>query len=301
MRRLAVLIAAAFVLCAFNPVQPIVQPLALGGKAVVAEDEAFLDSVIDSVVFELDATLEASYPGEGQVWKNVIANPADGVDQEDYDFWLGINDNESADDPTFVGGGADSYWLMDGGDAFRLKENNTQFTSDLPKTGTTDFWAAMVIYTPATQANTAFAGNGGCGVSGVSGLHLSMNTNNKLLINTRASSTNNCSTVTDASVPANEYTVIIYSLDKTNNVFRSFINTTTPEDISYTLAANSTNADRQFHIGATGTALAPEFATPMENGSRVVSFAMGNEFIDNTKAAAIIAHLEERHNRSYTE
>lgn len=80
-----------------------------------------LQDEIPSTCFHLDATDADSYPGSGQTWANLIASPADGSGQTDFDVWRGGSSSASTDDPTFNGTAGDSaaYWSFDGGDFFR--------------------------------------------------------------------------------------------------------------------------------------------------------------------------------------
>jgi len=53
-------------------------------------DAVSIQSVVSSACFDLDATQPASI-GTANEWKNLVAVPADGAGQTDYDFYLGLS------------------------------------------------------------------------------------------------------------------------------------------------------------------------------------------------------------------
>jgi hypothetical protein len=130
---------------------------------------SYLDGVLASTVFDLDATIAASYPGSGLTWAN-LATPADGAAKTAYDFFLG--DGVTATTyPAFSGsaGNSAAYWSFDGGDYFDLKSGaNTAFLRDAHKTtGGSDFWIAMA-YRPVDGGVTQglFTTTDGTGTAG---------------------------------------------------------------------------------------------------------------------------------------
>ena len=96
----------------------------------------YLDGLLTGAVFDLDATMLASYNGSGQTWANMIAAPADGSAKTAGDFYRGVNGTATATDPTFTGsaGSQSAYWLHDGFDAFFLAGGNTAFIDSLHRT-----------------------------------------------------------------------------------------------------------------------------------------------------------------------
>jgi hypothetical protein len=74
-----------------------------------------------------------------------------------------------------------------------------------------------------------------------------------------------------------------------------WINSATGAHVAQTFNANTDNATGNATIGAR-----TDGTFPLDNAyHRLYSFAMGNEYLDDAKASAIIAHLEARHGRSY--
>ena len=91
-----------------------VPPASGGGAAASETPEAFPAGL----VFNRDAANALSYPGTGQLFKNLLAEPADGEAQGVYDMYLGTTSASQSSDPTFTGpaGGKTSstYWAFNG-------------------------------------------------------------------------------------------------------------------------------------------------------------------------------------------
>lgn len=259
----------------------------------------YLDSVESSTVFDLDATIAASYTS-GQTWSNLTASPADGSAQTDYDFYLGATSSATTDDPTFTGsaGSQSAYWALDGGDWWTLKSGvNTTFLKNLHKTtGGQDFWIAIAWQTPAadsaqdglfaTSSSTASASHG------IGFLQTASETMRVRQTNGTSAPTKDSSVTLTGSADH----IIVLSLSHGSNQVRFWADTTTKEELTYTLGTETTDADGVAAIAANSTAGAGKPAS----GTRIYSVAMGNSYIDNTAAAAIISHLETRHGRDYT-
>ncbi|HEY1021179.1 MAG TPA: hypothetical protein VGE06_02645, partial [Flavisolibacter sp.] len=119
-----------------------------------------LKGVVASCVFDLDATKAASYPGTGQVWKNIVPAPADGAIQSAYDFTFGLTGGASTDDAAFTGsaGSASAYFSLDGGDLFRIPAM-TAFLKNLQKTtGSSDWWWGFAFQYASNGSSQTFFG-----------------------------------------------------------------------------------------------------------------------------------------------
>lgn len=258
---------------------------------------AYLDGVIASAVADLDATVAASYGGSGQTWANLAGAPADGSAQTDYDFYLGDTSSAASDDPAFNGsaGSPAAYWSFDGGDVFALKSGvNTAFLNNLHKTsGGTPFWIAFAFR--PVDAGSTYGMFNNC-VSGGNGLRFEMSGAETGTLGVFGDSTGQATAANTGSyTPGTDYLVII-TADPASNVSRHWKNTTTGTGATPSYPAATADADEMFRIGArfsNTTGKAP-------NGTFLYSFAVGNEYLDDAKAAAIFAHLEARHARDYT-
>lgn len=97
------------------------------------------DYVTDGLLCYLDAANASSYPGSGEIWANLVAEPADGEAQTAYDYALGQGSGGVTDNPTFVGtagvNGAHFYFEMGG--YMTLAGALTPFLRDMHKGGTT--------------------------------------------------------------------------------------------------------------------------------------------------------------------
>lgn len=272
--------------------------VAAGGGA------SYLDSVISSVCCDLDATISASYGGSGQTWANLIASPADTASQTAYDFYLGADGSSSTDDPTFTGsaGDAAAYFACDGGDYFTLKTLSSAVPTlwNLQKSNQT-FWFASAFKTPTSGTWSATRGFfGDAWTTSNKGFLCYSNTAESLNIGIAHGSgvvTQNQGTALFANDTDYLLIVSVDTTTTTNNV-KSWINTTTATTNSKTYTATATDADGNFHVGALSNAGTVQGIA--QSGVRIYHFSCGNEFLDDTKAGNIFAHLESRHSRDYT-
>lgn len=262
-------------------------------RFVPAAGSPYLDGVLASTVFDLDATIAASYGGSGQTWANLIAAPADGSAQTAYDFYRGATSAANTDDPAFNGSAGDpaAYWSTDGGDFWRLAGAKPDFLDALHKTtGGTSWWLAVAMRW-ATSGNGIF-GTGNA--SSALGMNLRSSTDGSMNLRMRGDT----ATVTFAS-PAAALTnggdaLIIHSFNKDTNTMARWVNTvtgTTGAFVPNTTVADASGAGEIFSRGD-GSFL-------MSSGARLYSCAMGNGYLDNAGAAAIVAHLNARHGRTY--
>lgn len=249
-----------------------------------------LDSVISSVCCDLDATISASYGGSGQTWANLIASPADGAAQTDYDFFLGADGDSSTDDPAF---NVDTFDL-DGTDVFVGKITNTPTLAGLSRTdGTNVWWIATVTHIAALlSADFFFEVRNGTTFGNQILIRTKDNTGT-LRVAQRGSATVN---VDFAGVlTADTDHLIIVSADVPNNNIRLWVNTTTKTTASP--AFNTSTADATFAASLAGR---NPSGNHLPNGSKYKHFSCGNAFIDDADAALIFAHLEARHGKDYT-
>lgn len=273
------------------------KPSAGGGSA-------YLDGVLASTCCDLDATIAASFTS-GQTWANLVASPADGASQTDYDFHLGAGSGSSTDDPTFTGsaGSQSAYFACDGGDFFTIKTMaNCPTFLKAHRTDRAGTWVCIAFKGPTTTTSNVWWGNSFNAASmGVIGYtaggpaakfdirHLQSNNSA-----TRATLLyNDVGTETDDQI-------IIMSWDGTSTTsnFRVWWNSATKSEINVSFQTSTTDSDETWRIGAGSNSGAADAI--VENGSRIYHFSCGNAYIDDASAASIIAHLETRHGRDYT-
>ena len=89
-------------------------------------------------------------------------------------------------------------------------------------------------------------------------------------------------------------TLLIVSHSHGSDLTDFWINTTTKESIAQNFGATTTDPINKMHIGSQG-----DEAQAVHNTIRIYSWAIGNEFLDDTKAGIIITHMNTRHNRTY--
>lgn len=259
-----------------------------------APGSPYLDGVVTSAVLDLDATIAASYAGTGTTWANLVAAPADGSATTAYDFYTG-NGSTATTYPSFNGsaGNAAAYWGFDGGDYFLLKSGtNTNFINDLHKSAGGDFWVAITFRIPDLATTSGLYTT----QSGTSSSGLRAELTNTENINSQQRGDSTSATTVALAVGASTGTdhILLMSHSNASNNWRVWLDTVTAANVAQTFVTATTAASAALTIAtrlaATGR---------IDSGARLYSFAMGNEYLDNTKAAAIINHLEIRHGRNY--
>lgn len=271
-------------------------------RTVLMTGPTYLDSAIASVVCDLDATISASYNGSGVTWANLIASPADGTTRSAYDFQLG-DAATSTTYPTFNGtpGNISAYWTTDGGDYFRLKT----LAGTLPvrwhrTSGGAPFWAAMTFKTPPGifTGSRAFWGNA-TGTLNRGIVTYATSADTLSMISSNASTAPVTNNLFGTFTGTTDY-VYIFSADASlgaGNV-RIWVNSTTGNSFTHSFSASVINSTDNFHLLASRGPF-QDGVQFMEADLRLYSFAMGNEFLNDAGAAAIIAHLNARHGRAY--
>lgn len=276
------------------------QGLTNGCRATGQGGPVYLDAVIDSACCDLDATIAASYPGSGQTWANLIANPADGAQQADYDFMRGTGVIETAADPAFNGtaGDAAAYFSLDGGDNFTGK--SVAATPTLynihKKTGGANAWWIAAAYRAGADTTMAPWGRGWNATD--LGMYLYRTSGATTLYQSSGAAN------TPAGLGVDQGTddlllIVSADMEATVNNVRVWANSTTGAVSSFTWVSVSANTVAPFCIGA-AMKESGVVNGRMAAGSRYYHFSCGNELLDDAKAASIIAHLQARHGRDYT-
>jgi len=241
-----------------------------------------LQDSVASTVFDLDATISASYSGSGTSWANLVASPADGASQSAYNFTIS--------GATFTGsaGSASAYFSLDGNDSFSITSGNTTFINNLHKTtGGQDFWLLFAFYLPDDATTDWLFAD----YSTSPGIRSFINTTQTLGFRQHGST----SSQVNASATVAEATPVmaIISHSHSTNETKFWISATTGEAVAHTFSSTTSNAQSAF-------AVAYNYSAYMQNGARVYTIAGGNEYLDNTKAGALFSALETRHSRDYT-
>ena len=260
----------------------------------------FLDDVINSVCFDLDATIAASYDDgvDSQKWFNLISSPADGESQSAYDFYRGVDGSASTDDPTHNGtvGNDAAYWTLDGGDFFKpVSGANTTLLGDLHKTtGGKDFWIAIAWFqTDTTWVHANLFTTRTSGATGKKGIEF-FATASELVHMAQRGGVATPYIYSGVTSPKDGSHIAIVTHSHSTNKTRIYLDETTTSEQAHTFNTITT-ASGLATIGAYANG-----ADAMGTETRLYSIALGNEYISDTEVANIIAHLENRHNRDYT-
>lgn len=261
-----------------------------------------LDTVLASTVFDLDATIAASYPGTGATWLNLTAAPADGAAAETYNFTCG-DGTDAARFPAFNGAAGDktAYWSFDGDDCFRIAgAANTPFTNCLHHPAADNqWWAAFTFTTPATiNAHTALFGTHHSNSTvGLNFFFLDPAVGGFFRLQQRGSSQTGFWTLHSTLNAASTDFLAIVSYTGATNTARLWLNGATAVTTAVDFKAGTDNATQPLLLCARGNISNPQFTALPD--MRLYSAAMGNEYLDDAKAAPLIAALQARHGRSY--
>jgi len=267
--------------------------LGLGlGLGFVGRDGSLAD-LIPSTVFHLDATAVRSWPGSGQLWKNLVRHPADGEAQSAYDFYFGADGNASTDDPSPIGatGARGTHMLFDGSDRFKLAGAMTDTLKNIHKTSNTQpFWFALDFKFVQNDAQQQLFSTGNS-TSSTHGIWITVASNERAGL----AQGNGAGTVThlapDTLVNGTDY-ILIASHDPVTATSRIWIDDATKYEATHTFGATTTAPSGYASIGRNnaGTGAVP-------NGTKVRQFAFGygpGAFIDNAEAQVIINRFERR-------
>lgn len=251
--------------------------------------------VVASCVFDLDATIGASYGGSGQTWANLVAAPADGAAQTDYDFYLGADNTATTDDPAFNGsaGSPSAYFSFDGGDRFSIKAgSNTSFLSGLHKTtGGTDWTCVAALYTNnVTAANPVI--NTQTSVSGV-GLRCYIDSSEMLTHTQRTGGATSTVSSTPTAIATATPVIAAFAHSHGTNKTKFWVNTATGVEVSHTYGTTTANASLPMTIGWMPN------SQPAENGMRLYAVSMFNAYLSDGNITSVIAAYNARHGRTY--
>ena len=250
---------------------------------------AYLDGVLASTVFDLDATIAASYPGSGTTWANLAATPADGQSPSAYDFLLGDGVTGTTY-PIFTGSTDDpaALWRLEGSDYFRIKSGaNTSFLDNLHKTtGGQDFWMAVTFKRDDTTWASGYLFSTLSVTGTFTGIDLLIASTETLSLYQRNNSTSNIATIPVGALATTTPNIAILSHNHSTNTTRYWANSGTGADLAHTFGTTTAAAAQPATIGVNGN-LTSNFVAE----TSLYSFAMGNEYLDDAKAAAIIPFL----------
>lgn len=262
-----------------------------GGDAPVSP---YLDGDLSSVVFEVDATQEESYNGSGNTWFNLTSSPADGETQSRYDH---LGAEESTTLATFNGTAGDTgaYWTGDGTQYFGINENpttdpTTDFLEGLVNgNGSNPWWCALAFgFDTITWTSTTW----GLTVFSQKGLFLQSQSNERLKFgvsnDTGVAQSNYDLNYALGGARDNNVAILSYN---SSDTFRIWQQSTTAVEKSITIGSNS-SVSNIYRFMDTGTSGGPDYL-------KFRAWAMGNEFLDNTKAQAIMDNWGTRHGLSY--
>lgn len=270
-----------------------------GRGAAAPSGDGSLQDVVPSAVFDLDATQEASYPGSGTTWANLVAAPYDGIGsgQTAYDTVFG-NGSTTTTYPTFNGPAGDSaaYFSFDGGDYFTFPVENTDFLKNLHKNGGQSFTVGVALRTGASVGDIILFAN--TALSSANPGMVLYASSSVALVRLTANNTSESNASMSVSLSPNTDYLILMGFDVSGTPSgRIWVNSPTPTDVSaFSPSIPSTTDDPNFpyQIGAAGSG-----STLFSSGTRLYWSGLFNEILDDTKVGLVKTALEARHGRTY--
>jgi len=266
-------------------------------RKISGPSSPYLDGVLNSTVFDLDATQSDSYEGTGFLWSNLVARCADGANPDAYDMQCG-NGVHSSTFPSFIGtaGTQSAYWLMDGGDYFQLETGtNTDFCNGLHKTsGGPDWWAAITFRSAADDGTTTGLISTEATTT-QTGIRITHQASEVIALIQRGDTATTSAIGSTVLSGSNNHIVIVtrdHGLGKTS----IFVDGTTPQILDHSFNTSTSAPSGILSIGVLATNPTGGY---LDNGTRIYSVAMGNTTIGPTEAQKIITHLNARHGRTY--
>ena len=266
------------------------------GMTALSSKNKYLDGVVPSTVFDLDATISASYSGSGTLWHNLTSHPADGSDATDYDFLLG-NGSTAPTFPAFsvAPGSTEAYWHMGGDDYFHLARGaNTNFINNLHKTsGGENFWIAVAVRLISGSATAYVSTRTTMDFSSTGVGFEQLNNNFCRLSQSNSNGQSNFATASAVSIGP-DY-LFIWSHSAATSQSRLWLNSTSiTREATHTFGI-STDPASLLYIGSSSGG-----ANAAPNNARIYSVAMGNGYLDADQGAKIVNHLRARHKRAYS-
>jgi hypothetical protein len=251
-----------------------------------------LQDTVASCVFDLDATIADSYPGSGQTWFNLVASPADGSSQDQYDYYLGAGSGVASDDPTFTGsaGSSSAYFALDSGDNFTpVSGTIPNFVKNMHKT--TGGTPTTLIMAMQSGAAGYYIGTGPTsGASGYDGVYW-YKTDTTLLIDQFGAGSYGRSSlsVTGDSTPM----VLAVAFDYTASTIKRASNART--FTSGTMVKVTATADPfySFKIGSNGQ------GAKTGGSCRIYGIYAFNAILSDAEMDDIMDVLNARHGRTY--
>jgi hypothetical protein len=254
-----------------------------------------LTGIVSSCVFDLDATIAASYGGSGQVWSNLAPSPADGAAQTDYDFHLGADNTATTDDPAFNGipGNPAAYFSFDGGDRFSLKSgSNTAFLNNLHKTtGGADWTCVAALYTNNVSVANPIMNTQNASTD--PGLRCQINASEFPSHSQRGSTATVTADSNPAAIPTGMPVIAAFAHKHSNNKTKIWVNSATGTELDHPYNTTTASAAKPMTIGWMPT------NRSAENGMRLYAISMFNAYLSNAEVAAVIAAYNARHGRTY--
>lgn len=242
-----------------------------------------------STVFQIDASLPASYPGSGQTWFNVWKKPADGLAQSAYDFWMGRDGNTGTDDPAFSA----NKFILDGGDFAEVKTTQDFFRNQIRTDLTNAWWVASTFLISSTASIQSILGttNGAT----TRGWRFDHNATPTLRFVRTDGATNQANNLHNLTGKVGIPLLHVFTWDNKTQSFKSALNSR-----AFTVTATAANLPTtQQNPGKFNFGSANHGTQKLLSGSELYGMAMGVGSLTNDGLATIVNYYNFLHQRAY--
>ena len=263
-----------------------------------------LQPIVPSAVMDLDATNAASYGGSGQTFSNLVATPADGSAQTDYDYYLGATSGAEGSDPIFLGiaGSRSAEFTLNGSGLFTIKNGNTALISNAQKTTGGNNISVWVVgyFPPRTVGSNGFSlfGSGGTdplkhgiafgnGQFGTSNLPVAVGSGAQGFNGTSGSIGSN-------DIYQNSYKFIGYTYNPSTKEVKVYNGSNAVVTGTVGFYVSTVNATDLFQFGAAGAGLNVAYA-----GTKFIAMGKSNSILSDAEVVALRSMYSTRHNRTY--
>ena len=233
-----------------------------------------MSEIVSGCLFDIDATIGASYDGSGQVLNDLEGNT---------NWQLGSTSGVSTDDPTFNGSANSpaAYFSTDGFDTITPSAVTAKL-AEMHK-GDNDWTYAVAGRTPAsgTQSLLRTGANPGLAL----GWDAAATRVRSLQLGDTGITSGNFA----ATLAANTEFLVFLSYNSATNQTTGWINSVTGTSVAHTFNASAVNATSASTFGATGST----------SGARWKASALYPRVLSTDDVALLVAHYNLRHGVTY--
>lgn len=259
-----------------------------------------MSSIIPSSLWDLDATVAASYGGSGQLWNNLTTSPADGTAQSAYNFYVGDSATHNTTSPTFNGtaGSSAANFSVNGSQYFQIANGNTPaLTKICLSTGGQPATVVLAFKTPASLGSANFSWFGNSALASGQGVDFIFSSDGRSFVyNVDNGVVVGVQLATSGSVAVSTNYLYVQTYDHTGGTAEYALNDRALTAGTSPVQTNTTSANGPTQIGYNSNTSGH---VPLPNGTLVYGCYGFNAVLTNAQLSAAVTLLNARHGRTY--